>query len=80
MWRGGAARAARAVLTREPQLGLSRAEMQTLMSSADVNDDGVVDYTEFVKLAYNALLHFARERAIVVGARTARGGGGGRAC
>jgi len=45
-------------------LGFSPEDIQVLMQSADVNEDGRVTYEQFTELAYDVLLYVARERAI----------------
>jgi len=45
-------------------LGFSHADIQMLMQMADADDSGRVTYEQFTKLAYDVLLHVARERAI----------------
>jgi len=37
-------------------------ELEGLMKTADTNRDEVIDYQEFVKLAYDSLLSMGREK------------------
>ena len=45
-------------------LELSAGEISTLMMVADADQNGMIDYYEFIDLAYNVLLHMAREKAL----------------
>ena len=46
----------------ETELGLERRDIQALMAAADANEDGGVDYAEFIALSQKVLLHLAREK------------------
>jgi len=48
----------------ESQLGLSEKQISYLMSVSDSNDDGTIDYAEFVTLFFEALVELARMEAI----------------
>ena len=45
-------------------LGFSQSDIAMLMQMADPDESGKVTYEQFAKLAYDVLLHVARERAI----------------
>jgi len=46
-------------------LGFSKSEVDLLLDMFDANSDGMMSYTEFATLAYDVLVHAAREKAIV---------------
>lgn len=46
-------------------LGLSQPELDLLLETFDSNNDGNMSYAEFTDMAYEVLLHAAREKAII---------------
>jgi len=48
----------------QADMGISKSEMRRLMAEADVNDDGEIDYTEFVPLAVDLIQGKNAKRAL----------------
>jgi len=46
-------------------LGFSKSEIQLLLDVFDANADGMMSYSEFADMAYDVLVHAAREKAIL---------------
>ena len=46
-------------------LGFSKAEIELLLDVFDANSDGKMSYSEFADMAYEVLVHAAREKAIM---------------
>jgi len=46
-------------------LGFTKAEVDLLLDVFDANSDGMMSYTEFADMAYEVLVHAAREKAIM---------------